>query len=241
MTTERVRNIIAGICSDLEFDEAYHRYTLNEQLLTPVTQMVNSFAHPFPKWDIAKATAAKYSKQSDKPVTAAEIVHQWDKERDDAATKGIKIHHFIDPYPHLKRAPDCPEEQGALNWFEQLPDHYKPVGSEKRLYSTAKKIGGTTDRIFFNEQTGKLLIVDWKSNKDIHKNYKGKTLKAPYEHLLDSPLSKYKLQLNYYKLCLEEHLAYHDIFVGEMQIIWLHPSLPNFFEVYPVEPIEINY
>ena len=66
----------------------------------------------------------------------------------------------------------------------------------------------------------KRLIPTHNTNKDLFKNYKGKTLLAPFENLLDSPYNKYQLQLSMYQLLFEQC----GFEVESRRIIWLKPN-----------------
>ena len=230
-----LRERLMNICSDITFDEAYHQYTLEGVELKPVTQAASAYLEPFRSWQIASQMAEKFSKQSDKPVTPQEIIRHWEKLREVAADKGTRVHTFIENYPVLPREAECEEEQGAINWYKQLPAHYHPLIQEKIVYSRRRGIAGKFDKLFYNEQTSSLMLVDWKTCKDILKNYKGKKLKPPFENMLDTPLNKYMIQQSLYAICLEEHLP--ELLVTEMYIIHLHKDLPNYFCSYAVEDL----
>ena len=66
----------------------------------------------------------------------------------------------------------------------------------------------------------KRLIPTHNTNEDLFKNYKGKTLLAPFEDLLDSPYNKYQLQLSMYQLLFEQS----GFEVESRRIIWLKPN-----------------
>ena len=66
----------------------------------------------------------------------------------------------------------------------------------------------------------KRLIPTHNTNEDLFKNYKGKTLLAPFEDLLDSPYNKYQLQLSMYQLLFEQC----GFEVESRRIIWLKPN-----------------
>ena len=68
------------------------------------------------------------------------------------------------------------------------------------MYDVKSKKAGTIDLILLNKETGKLIIVDWKTNfANLIQCYGNKKLKAPFKHVHDSKLNKYKLQLSTYK------------------------------------------
>ncbi len=66
----------------------------------------------------------------------------------------------------------------------------------------------------------KRLIPTHNTNESLIKNFKGKTLLHPFEHLLDCPLSKYEIQLSAYQILFEQ-TGYE---VENRVVIWLKPS-----------------
>jgi hypothetical protein len=80
---------------------------------------------------------------------------------------------------------------------------------------------GTADIILYNTKTDKYIIGDYKTNKDLFKNYKGKKMLLPFNGLLDCPLSKYKLQASYYQILLEQM---EGVEVEERWVIHLLPD-----------------
>ena len=67
---------------------------------------------------------------------------------------------------------------------------------------------------------GDHFMVTHNTNKDLYKNFMGKTLLYPFNELLDMPLSTYKLQLSLYQSCLEKI----GLKVIARRILWLKPD-----------------
>jgi replicative DNA helicase len=67
---------------------------------------------------------------------------------------------------------------------------------------------------------GDHFMVTHNTNKDLYKNFRGKTLLYPFNELLDMPLSIYKLQLSLYQSCLEKI----GMKVIARRILWLKPE-----------------
>lgn len=67
---------------------------------------------------------------------------------------------------------------------------------------------------------GNHFMVTHNTNKDLYKNFRGKTLLTPFNELLDMPLSIYKLQLSLYQSCLEKI----GMKVIARRILWLKPE-----------------
>lgn len=67
---------------------------------------------------------------------------------------------------------------------------------------------------------GDNFMVTHNTNKDLYKNFMGKTLLYPFNELLDMPLSTYKLQLSLYQSCLEKI----GLKVIARKLLWLKPD-----------------
>ena len=76
-------------------------------------------------------------------------------------------------------------------------------------------------------------MVDYKTNSDIHKNEKyTKNMKVPLQHLKDTTLNHYYIQLSIYKFIVEK---YTNLKIDEMFIVWFSENIENY------EIIEIPY
>lgn len=71
--------------------------------------------------------------------------------------------------------------------------------------------------------------MDWKTNKDLYKNFNSQTLLSPFHELLDMPLSTYKLQLSLY----ENALYKIGMKVIGRRLLWLKPN--GEYEKIPLE------
>ena len=121
-----------------------------------------------------------------------------------------------------------PKEESAAKFYEEIPECIVPILAETKVYDEELGYSGTFDILFYYdaELDGKpaeksgLLVLDFKTNKDLYKNFKGKTLLEPFNELLDMPLSIYKLQLSLYQSCLNKI----GLKVIGRRIIWLKPD-----------------
>lgn len=121
-----------------------------------------------------------------------------------------------------------PKEEAAATFYEELPDSLFPILAETKVYNENLGYSGTFDLLMYYDATidGKddknsgLCVMDWKTNKDLYKNFKEEKLLAPFQDLLDMPLSIYKLQLSLYQICLEK-IGLKTI---ARRIMWLLPN-----------------
>ena len=111
-------------------------------------------------------------------------------------------------------------EEAIVNFWNDLPSTVIPVVMELQMYHKEYMFAGTADILLYNTVTNTFIIGDYKTNKDLFKNYKGKTLLSPFKNLLDNPYNKYQLQLSFYQLLLEQT----GFKVSSRKLIWLKPD-----------------
>ena len=122
-----------------------------------------------------------------------------------------------------------PKEEAIARFWEDLPVCFVPIAVENITYNYTLNYSGTFDMLFYYEAEldGKpedksgFVIFDYKTNKDLYKNFKGKKLLPPFDGLLDMDCSLYKLQLSLYQLNLEQIEGFKVI---GRRLIWLRPN-----------------
>lgn len=123
-----------------------------------------------------------------------------------------------------------PEEEAAAKFYEDMPQCVVPILAETKVFYEEENWGysGTFDLLAYydaelegkNPNNSGLMVLDWKTNKDLYKNFQGKTLLPPFNGLLDMPVSTYKLQLSAYQNCLES-IGFKVI---ARRLMWLRPN-----------------
>ncbi len=183
-------------------------------------------------------------------MTVEQILESWKKISDDSCSHGTERHEFgesafyymIGQYdkilPEFKdRLTEDggfkaihPKEEAIVKFYEEIPKCIVPILAETRVFVEYGKAGyaGTFDILFYydaeidgkNDDKSGLLVLDFKTNKDLYKNFKEKKLLPPFDELLDMPLSVYKLQLSLY----ENALFKINLKVIGRRILWLKPD-----------------
>lgn len=183
-------------------------------------------------------------------MTIDEIVESWKKISNEACTTGTFHHEFgescfyymIGEYDRIlpefkdRLTEDggfkalYPKEEAVVRFYEEIPRCIVPILAETRVFVEYGKAGyaGTFDILFYYdaEIDGKsstnngLMVLDFKTNKDLYKNFKEQKLLPPFDGLLDMPLSTYKLQLSLY----ENALYKIGLKVVGRRILWLKPD-----------------
>jgi hypothetical protein len=199
--------------SDLSFKEKEHKYFVGS---TPIKQsvsaLIGNFYEHFDVQAVAPFSARKLG------ITTEEVLKQWADINQESRDRGHRVHNFGELYQFNRNLkPSCPQEEALVSFWQSVPEHIIPVAAELRMYHFKYLFAGTADIILFDTKTQTYIIADYKTNKDLFKNFKGKTMLAPFESLLDCPLNHYVVQLSYYQILLEQI----GVKVSKRIIIWL--------------------
>jgi len=199
----------------LVFDEPSHTYKVTGTGLKPVSTVIKDFVRPFDSQKMSGFTAKKQGK------TQKEVLASWEEIKNKACDYGTMVHDFgeryvIDKYDvvsqlnfksvyqHLKKGEELsPKELALIKFWNKKPEWYKPVCLELRMFCMEMGVAGTADIILVDTRDNTLVIADYKTNKDLFKNYKDQKLLGIFRELKDCPYSKYVIQLSMYQILLE--------------------------------------
>ena len=85
----------------------------------------------------------------------------------------------------------------ADNFYHDYKDRLEHLADEFVVGSEEYNIASAIDHLFINKLTGELVLVDYKTNSDIHKSEKyAKNMKVPLQHMKDFTLNHYYIQLS---------------------------------------------
>lgn len=199
--------------SKLSFKEEKHRYYVdNQPIKISVSGLISEFYEHFNAKQVAPYSAAKMG------LTTEEVLAHWAAINQESRDRGHRVHAFGEIYQFNRNLkPSCPQEEAIVKFWQDVPEHILPLAAELRMYHFEHLFAGTADIILFDTKTQTYIIADYKTNKDLFKNYQGKTMIGPFSHLLDMPLNHYVIQLSYYQLLLEQV----GVKVSRRVIIWL--------------------
>lgn len=181
-------------------------------------------------------------------MTAEEIEESWKQNSKQACEHGSMRHEFGEScFYYMTRQYDKilpafkdrltedggfeaihPKEEATVKFWQDLPVCFVPIAVENITYSRKLNYSGTFDMLFYYdaELDGKpedrsgFVIFDYKTNKDLYKNFMEKKLLPPFDELLDMPCNIYKLQLSLY----ENNLNEIGFKVIGRRLIWLRPD-----------------
>jgi hypothetical protein len=201
---------------DLIFEESQHKYYLQgKPLYKSVSNLIKDFYIPFDEDFVSKNKALKEG------LKPQDYLDEWHKKRDKSLFIGKQAHLFGELYAFNRNLrPKTNFDIAIMKFWNDLPSHVIPLITELPMYHKVKLYGGTADCILLNTETNNLIIIDYKTNEDLFKNFKGQKLLERFSGYLDTPFNKYQIQLSYYKLLLEQT----GYFVSTTKIVWLKPD-----------------
>jgi hypothetical protein len=210
---EKVQKKLKNFFKDLSFKEKEHKYSVKGRPIEKsVSKLIENFYEEFDVDAIAPYSAIKAG------VTTEEIKAQWAAINLESRERGHRVHAFGELYQYNRRLkPSCPQEEAIVKFWKDIPEHIIPVEAELRMYHFREFYAGTADFILYDTKANEYIIGDYKTNKDLYKNFQGKTMLAPFEYLLDMPLSHYQIQLSYYQILLEQI----GVKVSKRLVVWL--------------------
>ena len=208
----------------IQFDDPTHTYTIDgDSSYISVTTWNHKHFKPF---DADKIIAnmkrsRNWSNSKYYGMTDKEIKDSWEKNRDEAATSGTKMHYDIECYyNNMNVENDSTEYQYFIDFKNDHPN-LKPYRTEWTVFDEDLKMAGSIDMVYENND-GTLSIYDWKRSKQIKKtNPFGSSINKLIDHIPDSNYWHYSLQLNTYKAILERK---YGKTVTDLYLVCLHPN-----------------
>jgi len=205
---------ILNFFSPISFVEDTHTYYVEGKPLNKsVSGVIKDLVLPV---DFAQK-ALEVDNKNDLPLGSTSNL--WRLNSELACAKGNKAHFFGELYTfHRNLTPTDGFETAIKSFWDTLPSNIIPVFTELVMYHKSAMFGGTADIILFNTLTEKYIIADYKTNKDLYKNFKDSRLLKPFSFLKDSNISKYELQFSLYQTLLEQ---VSGVEVENRVLIWL--------------------
>ena len=222
------------------FPEDHHYEYKGKRIGISVTRFIEEFTQPFESEEIASKVAVKENK------SIYEVLNAWEEKNQQSCLKGSVAHETAQSLwtgVGCKKVNEYLTEdtKNALykifkqeeNFYNDYKDRFEHLADEFVIGSYEYDIASAIDHLFINKLTGGLVMVDYKTNTDIYKNEKyAKKMKVPLNHLKDTTLNHYTIQLSIYKFLLEK---YTNIKLEEMFIVWFSEENDNY------EILEVPY
>ena len=243
MTKEEYLKILNKAFKDFAFYPDDHHYEYKGQCVgISVTRLIEEYTNEFDSQTIAEKVATRDGK------TTQQVLDEWKVKNEWSCLKGQNCHNFAQSLwsgelyqEDIKQATEGQKtalesiKQQAKQFYKDFKDRLEHLADEFVVGSEEYSIASAIDHLFINKLTGELVLVDYKTNTDIHKNERyAKKMKVPLHHLKDTTLSHYHIQLSIYKYLVEK---YAGLKVSEMFIVWFSEENTN-YEILEVPYLE---
>lgn len=241
MTKKKYLNELNKAFKDFVFFEEDHHYEYKGQRVdVSVTRLIEEYTNEFDSQMIAEKVAIKEGK------SVQEVLDEWEYKNKFACEKGSTCHEFaqslwsgkewemleFDKSDNYNQAVSIINHH-AIQFHKDWCDKLEHLADEYIIGSNEYDIASAIDHLFINKLTGGLVLVDYKTNSDIHKNEKyAKNMKIPLEHLKDTTLNHYAIQLSIYKYIVEK---YTNLKIEDFFIVYMSENNENY------EIIEVPY
>jgi hypothetical protein len=241
MTRDEYLKELNKAFGDFKFYEENHTYTYKDKPISiGATGLIEQYTQDFDSQAVAERVAEKENK------SVQEVLDEWEYKNKFACIKGSTCHEYAqtrwsgEEYKPLffDKSMDylnavAKIQQQAVMFYNDYNDRLEHLYDEYVIGSEEYNIASAIDHLFINKLTGSLVLVDYKTNSDIHKNERyAKQMKVPLSHLKDTTLNHYAIQLSIYKYLVEK---YTNLQIEEMFIVWFSENIDNY------EIIEIPY
>lgn len=218
-----------------------------QQAKTSMTALIHDHSQPFDKYKIAPFTAKKMG------LPVKEVLDMWELNNELSKVKGTHIHAFNEymwqnkTYTYSKEK--VIEQFGfdilepiwaqltkiATEFYNKYKDSIIPIGLELVVGDEELGICGSIDFLCYSKKLKSLIILDYKSNKEIKfEPYKGQKMTGCLSHLDDCNYIHYSLQLNGYQYILEKNTGLK--LQNEHYIIWMNENNST-FEIYKTKDL----
>jgi hypothetical protein len=240
MTRDEYLKELNKAFGDFKFYENGHYYTYKDKPIEiGATGLIEQYTQDFDSQAVAERVAERDNK------SVQEVLDEWKQKNEWACEKGHLGHCYAqETWEQLYPSPiwfDDEEKRIAINricnqadnFYNDYKDRLELVYNEYVIGGYEYNLASAIDALFINKLTGGLILVDYKTNSDIHKNERyAKQMKVPLSHLKDTTLNHYAIQLSIYKYLVEK---YTNLKIEEMFIVWFSENIDNY------EIIEIPY
>lgn len=225
---------------NFEFFPKDHHYECDgKRIGTSVTSLIHDYSNPFDKEEISKRISLKTGQNQQ------EILDKWELENLYSTVKGTLVHEYaqslwngkkeLPNYSNIekldinrlkKSVESCMIQ--ADKFYNDYKDKFEVVKDEFIVGSIEYDIAGSIDNLFINKENGNLVMIDYKTNKEIKESsFNHQKMLEPLNDIDDCNYYHYCLQLNIYKILIEK---YTNIVVKNVFLVYFDEQKQNYKE-----------
>ena len=190
---------------EIIFNPDIHAYTSDDGIrYSTVTMNVARF---FPKFNMTKQSLIYAINHN---LNQNDVIKMWQKEGDESTKFGTIVHKYIER-KLLNKWPKKSETKKEKIyfkiidvWIAKFLKLYKPIGVEKVIFSPKFELAGTVDSIFECKRPGQIIVIDWKTCKEITRKNRWENCLYGLKNFQASHFNKFSFQLNSYLYILKK-------------------------------------
>lgn len=220
--------------SHIVFEEEGHKYYIDgdDNYMSATT-----FIHKvFPEFDTDRIIAGIKKRNTPKYIGMSyqEIKDLWEENKNKAAVEGTRMHYNIELESNNQPVDDDTIEYKHYLKFRKDYPYLIPYRTEWTIYDKKYRIAGSIDMIYLDIRDGTYHIYDWKRSKQLWAQayFDDDVGYPPLDHLPNTNLWHYHLQLNLYKHILEKN---YGIKIKTLYLCRCHPDNKSYHLVKGVD------
>lgn len=214
------------VFNTVKLDEASHSYTWVSKTGQPMrnktsmTTLLHKYTQPFNQDEQAEIYAKKNG------LLKEEVIKSWIRANKESTVKGTAIHNYLEYlFSNIKPdymydvqkvidtfgidiiAPKWEKLKAMANKFHDMAINFLvPIACELKIADDETGIAGAIDLLCLHIPSRQIVILDYKSGKEIRReNIYKQYMLAPLNHLADINYVHYSLQLSGYQYILEKN------------------------------------
>lgn len=217
---KKEQKILNDKFKQLSFNEPNHKYYLNgKPIKYSVSGLIANFYEKFDFDDMVDMYA------NSRGLLPEQVASAWKGINDVSLDLGSNAHAFAEDYVRddfdSSLLPENKKELGIVQFWNDISSDNLEILELEQIMCNLDESGylfsGTPDITLRKKDNGHLIIMDWKTNKELFGYTYNKHLKEPFQYLEENNFNKYQLQLSFYQILLE-NAGYT---VDDRIIIWL--------------------
>ena len=232
---EYLKKLNEAFCDFKFFPDDHHYEYKGERVGISVTRLIEEYCNEFDSDRISKMVADK------RGVSQQEVLDEWKYKNEFACNKGTNGHNFAQSLWNGETYSELPFDgseafktankriyKQAKNFHNDYCDRLGHLADEFVAGSVEYDVCSAIDHLFINKVTGGLVLVDYKTNKELsgyNKRPYKKPMKPPLQNINDDTIHHYFIQLSIYKYFIEK---YAGLEVSEMFIVYFSENIDDY-------------